>query len=110
MRLNKRLKLHSLFLLLCGSIVMNTQFLQGTENEPRVIKKIIITGSKRFPTETIQSKIPYHVGEEFWADKSNEAIENIYTLGHFEQIVIKTSNVGQDGLNLYIELVEKPAL
>ena len=50
MRLNKRLKLHSLFLLLCGSIVMNTQFLQGTENEPRVIKKIIITGSKRFPT------------------------------------------------------------
>lgn len=110
MKLIKRSKLRSLFLILCGSTLLIPHCLKGNIDENRIIKNIIITGSKRFPKETIQSKLPYHVGEEFWPDKSNQAIDNIYKLGHFEQVLIKTSKVKNNGINLHIELVEKPAL
>lgn len=110
MKLIKRYKLFSLFLLVCKSSLFIPQLLESKVNNSRIIKNIFIKGSKRFPNETIQSKIPYHVGEEFWADKSNEAIANIYKLGHFKQVIIKKKSIPNNGINLYIELIEKPAL
>ena len=93
MRLKKISTLRSLFFLLCSSLLYTQNNFARDIGEGRVIRKIIITGSKRFPKETIQSKLPYHVGEEFWADKSNQAIENIYRVSHFEQIILKTENI-----------------
>ncbi len=74
------------------------------------IKNIIVTGSKTFPDATIKSKLPYHIGERFLAGKSNDAILNIYELGHFKQIEIKTETLTQKTINLHVVLKEKPSL
>jgi outer membrane protein insertion porin family len=81
---------------------------EDSYSTPR-IKNIIVTGSKTFPDATIKSKLPYHVGERFLTGKSNQAIFNIYKLGHFKQIEIKTEKITQNTINLHV-LAEKPSL
>lgn len=91
---------------------LNTFTEETSENDSLApfIKNIMVKGSKTFPDVTIKSKIPYHVGERFWADKSNQAILNLYKLGYFKQIEIKTEKITKNSINLYVVLTEKPAL
>ena len=77
--------------------------------EQQKIQKIIIEGSHFFPNSTIKSKLPYKKGDLFSLTDSNLAIENLYSLGLFEQIKIKVKPV-DNGINLYIDLTEKPLL
>lgn len=74
------------------------------------IKKITIKNSKTFPDNTIQSKLPFHVGERFLVGKTNEAIQNIYKLGHFKQIAFYTKEITKNNIELIVDLTEKPAL
>ena len=74
------------------------------------IKNIIVKGSKTFPETTIKSKLPFHIGERFLEGKTNQAILNVYKLGHFKQIKIEKEFVSKSTVNLYITLTEKPAL
>ncbi len=87
--------------------------LVGTPNDATKrdfrIKAIIVTGSQRFPDATIKSKLPYRVGDEFKVEDSNQALLNVYRLGHFRQVQLLTEKV-QDGVNLHVVLTEKPLL
>ncbi len=82
---------------------------QDAQNAP-YIKDIIVVGSRTFPEVTLKSKLPYHVGEQFWPEKSNQAIFNIHKLGHFKQVELKVEKLDKNSINLYVIVTEKPIL
>lgn len=79
-------------------------------NKAPIIEKIIVHGTKTLPIDTIISKIPYYEGELFFADKTNEVINNIYALGYFKQVQINTEKNNNNTINLHIYLTEKPLI
>lgn len=96
--------------LIAGGALYANAFSNDEEFSPPRIKNIFIHGSKTFPNVTIKSKLPYHIGERFWPEKSNEAILNLYKLGHFKQVKIEEEKVSKNSVNLHVELTEKPPL
>lgn len=77
----------------------------------RRISAIEVLGNKFTPTAAITAYIPYRVGEIFDPSKTQRLIKNIYNdLGRFSKIDIKGHNRGDDRIDLYIIVEEKPPL
>lgn len=76
--------------------------------KPRRIAAIFVNGNKQVPTEAILHKIPYRVGEIFNPIKTRLLIHNLYyDLKRFRTIRLEAELVGDDALNLYVEVEEK---
>ena len=71
------------------------------------IHKIVISGARYYPQETIASKLPFKVGSYFNEEESNLAIRNIDNLGYFSQVTIETQET-PNGLIIYVTVKEKP--
>lgn len=76
----------------------------------RSVNNILITGNKNVPEEAILNRLPYKRGEPYNKAKTSTAIRNLYSLGYFRHIEMLGENVGDDGMNLHIRLVEKKKL
>ncbi len=77
----------------------------------RRINDIIVTGNNFTPTSAILTFIPYTVGEIFKPQKSRLLIRNLYFgLERFHNITVKAEPVGNDLVNVIIEIEEKPIL
>ncbi len=75
---------------------------------PRRINQIIISGNKLTPQAAIIKYIPYKISEIFDARKTRDLIRNLYfRLKRFRNITVKGENVGDDLINIYVEVEEK---
>jgi len=74
---------------------------------PKRIKSIIITGNHLVPTDAVEARIPYHVGDVFKATKSAQLIKTLYGLGYFRNITLNGEDVEPGFINLHIILEEK---
>ena len=123
---NKNLNQYLLITLLASTLLFNNKIISGQNTETDteeyannnrenyltnpLIHKIIITGSKALPIDTIASKMPYHEGEEFSDEKTNQAIKNIHALGYFKQVEIAVEKLQNNTINLQVNVVEKPII
>jgi outer membrane protein insertion porin family len=80
------------------------------ENNKYVIEKILISGNKNIKKEIILNSIPYEEGIFFDASKSDVAIHNLYSLGHFRQIQLEGEVVGNKKMHLHVVIEEKKLL
>jgi len=55
-------------------------------NEKQVIKNIVVQGNKHIKEGAILKRLPYKKGGLFDVEKTGEAINLLYGLGHFRQI------------------------
>jgi outer membrane protein insertion porin family len=79
--------------------------------KPRRIAAIFVNGNKFVPTPAILNKIPYRVGEIFNPLKTRLLIHNLYyDLKRFRVIYLYGEPVGDDLINLYVEVEEKKPL
>lgn len=75
------------------------------------IRHIHVEGNKRIPSATITHRLVYREGGMYDEAKSTKAIESLYSLDAFEQIIIEKEGIGtNEELDLFITVVEKPAL
>lgn len=91
---------------------------EDTEEEPeeniklKKIKNIKIIG-KNFEDKTLvsqgalNSKIPFKVGQLYDPLKSGQLIRSLYSLNYFNDIELKTEDVSDEEINLYIILNQK---
>lgn len=75
--------------------------------KPKRIKSIIITGNHLVPTDAVEARIPYHVGDIFRETKSAPLIRTLYGLGYFRNITINGEEAEPGFINLHIILEEK---
>lgn len=80
------------------------------QQKPVTINAIFIKGLKSLPLDTIMSSIPYVKDQIFDATLSSKLIKNIYSLGYFKQIEVKTEQVGKNRINIHVFLTEKTPL
>ncbi|MGD1997571.1 MAG: outer membrane protein assembly factor BamA [Candidatus Dependentiae bacterium] len=99
----KRLALAFIFLCATSSL------LADASTDP-VIQHIAITGNTHISTEAIKQCLPYQEGGRFDAKKSCTAINKMYALGGFRQVVIEKENGEDDTVDLFITVTEKPRL
>jgi len=77
----------------------------------RIINKIHIIRSnpnKYLTEDAIKSYIPYVAGAPFQPEKTNQLIKKLFSLGFFDQIKIRGTFVGNDGVDIYLILDELP--
>ena len=85
----------------------NNSSQEVVEQEPPTIKKIIVSGNKHVNTDVILNRLPYKVNEPFDKSQTSYAINNIYSLGYFNQVKIKTQDAGKNQINLHIKVEER---
>ena len=69
-----------------------------------ILQKLVVEGNKIIKTDAILRLLPYKEGEPFDIDKTSQAINHLYSLGHFRQVQLEREDVGQDKMNLYVVL------
>jgi outer membrane protein insertion porin family len=74
------------------------------------ITAITIQGNKLIPEATILHRLPYRTGGPFDQTKSSKAIEALYSLGAFEQIIIEKEKNDDGTINLFLTITEKPTI
>ncbi|MFH1832524.1 MAG: outer membrane protein assembly factor BamA [bacterium] len=74
------------------------------------IKNIIVEGTKYTKEALVLNSIPYKKGDIFDVLKSAEAIDNLYALGHYNQIRIEGEKLSSSDMNLYVVVEEKKLL
>ncbi len=73
-----------------------------------VVDEVIVVGNRRVPIETITANIQTHAGVPFNADTVKSDIEQLRSLGYFDQVSV-TDGTGPTGLRrLTFEVREKP--
>ncbi len=81
------------------------------QQQARRIVDIIIEGNVHTPTQAIAQYIPYHKDEIFDPVKTRTLIRNVYYgLKRFRTVSVKGKNVGDDGIIVYVTVVEKTPL
>lgn len=75
--------------------------------EQCIIANIIVQGHSNAPEQAIRSKIPYQVGEQFSARKTNKLIHNVYDLGFFKNVQVFAEPLSTTELNLVVRVEEK---
>jgi len=75
-----------------------------------VINELRVEGSATIPQETILHRLPYKVGGVFDSKQSNKAIEAVYSIDAFSQVVIEKEALPDNKINLFITVTERPAL
>ena len=82
---------------------------QGPGSLP-VIKNVTVTGNKHIKTDAILNRLPYKKGGVFDAEKSVDAINNVYMLGYFDQVVIEKEQLDTRTVDLFVTLQERKLL
>ncbi len=83
----------------------------NSDLKDRIIRSVEIIGNRFTPEQAILVHIPYAVGDLFDPSKSGFLINNIYNhLDHFNGIELRAKPVGNDSVNLYIIVNEKPSV
>ncbi len=97
------------FSIIIFNLLVITNSKLETKKTPQ-INQIIITGNKHIKKQVILNAIPYKVHGEFDKQQSGDAINNIYALGYFKQIILKKEKLENNKINLLIELEEEKLL
>ncbi len=84
--------------------------LTAEAGEHPTINEITITGNTLIPTATILHRLPYRRSGSFDQTQSTRAINAIYNLGAFEQVIIEKELRDDGTVDLFINITEKPAL
>lgn len=71
------------------------------------IQKILVRGNKLIPTNTILTKIPYHVGDVYKPQKSRQLINSLYKIGSLSYVHLDAEEVDTDHVVLTITVKEK---
>lgn len=79
------------------------------EDEP-IIKAIVIEGNKYVKKDAILRKLPYRVGDRFVKERTEVAINLLYSLGYFRQIRIEEKDAEDDKVILYVVVEERKLL
>ncbi len=95
-------------ILLCY-LPASAQEQQQEQERKIVIKQVQINGNQKIGTQTLLSKMRIKEGNIFSQDAIRTEIENLYGLGHFNQIEVFT-NPFEGGLSLLFLLHEKPGI
>jgi len=74
------------------------------------INSITITGNTVIPEATVLHRLPYRTGGIFDQEQSRKAIESLYSLGAFEQIIIEKEVRADGSVDLFFTITEKPTL
>lgn len=74
----------------------------------RKIKEIHVQGNQVISTPSILHRLPLKVGDEFNVNLTATMIKNLYKLGYFHQVKIYGEPIGQDLIDLYVVVQEKP--
>ncbi len=105
--MHKKFSLGEIFLSIFFSCCL---FFSLSAQKPLKINKIVIQGNNHVKKYVILNKLPWKIGQDFDESKSNIAINNVYSLGYFRQVKIKTERLKHHKINLYIKLEEKKLL
>ena len=76
--------------------------------EKRIIKQIHIIGNHIITNASILNKLPLKVGDVFDVNQTATMIKNLYSMGYFHQVKIYAEPAGDNGLDLYVAVEEKP--
>ncbi len=76
--------------------------------EKRKINNIHVIGNKVITKDSIISKLPLKVGDIFSVNYTAGMIKNLYKLGYFHQVKIYAESIGDDQIDLYVVVEEKP--
>jgi outer membrane protein insertion porin family len=74
------------------------------------IRDIHVEGNTRIPAETITHRLLYRKGGTFDENLSTKAIEAIYSLNAFDQVIIEKEGIDDAQIDLFITVHEKPIL
>jgi len=97
-------------LFVCG---MYTLFLSSAAiyaDDLPLIDKVIISGNALIPEATILHRLPYRAESLFDEAQSTKAIEALYSLGAFEQIMIEKEVQADGRVSVFVTVTEKPTL
>ncbi len=91
--------------------ILNSSVLLGASNHfgPYTIATITVTGNTLLPDRAIFDKIPFHIGDTYFPDKTNKAITDLYAMG-FQQVILTPIVNGNNTIDLTIKVIEKPSL
>lgn len=90
--------------------VTNVSTEEQANKKSKIINRIIITGLKSLPEDTIMSAIPYHIGHKYNPRFSGKLIKNVYKLGYFKQVKVKREDLPGNKVNIHVILTEKTRL
>jgi outer membrane protein insertion porin family len=76
--------------------------------KPVFIRRIEITGNTRTRDKVIRREILLHEGELFHTSRVRESRERIFALGFFDAVTIETKGVGEDQIDLVVQVTERP--
>ena len=76
----------------------------------RKIREIRIQGNQVISTPSILNRIPFKVGDEFSVNLTATAIKNLYKIAYFNQIKVYAEPIGDDQIDVYITVEEKPKI
>ena len=97
-----------------GEAPKNTAAVSAEEQKnpktSQIINRIIVTGLKSLPDDTVMSAVPFHVGQKYNPNSTNKLIKNIYKLGYFKQVQVKREDLPNNKINIHILLTEKTRL
>ena len=96
-----------LLFLSCIHLCFSNSF---TKTEKPIINKIFVHGNKHVTDSAILHRLPYKSGNEFDRKLTKQAINNVYSLGHFQQIKILSDKLSGNKIDLYIVLEGKKLL
>lgn len=79
-------------------------------SEKRKIKTIHVSGNKIITDDSIIHRLPLKVGDDFNLNYTATMIKNLYKSGYFHQVKIYVEPIGENELDLYVAVQEKPRL
>ncbi|OGB86484.1 outer membrane protein assembly factor BamA [candidate division TM6 bacterium RIFCSPHIGHO2_12_FULL_38_8] len=74
----------------------------------RKINQIHVQGNQVISTPSILNRLPSKVGDVFSVNLTATMIKNLYRLGYFHQVNIYAEPIGDDLIDLYVVVQEKP--
>lgn len=92
----------------CALILMLVMAVSGAAEAAKV-SLVEVRGNRRIETATILAKIKTKEGQIFSPARIKEDIKNLYQLGHFEDVQVKTEGF-EDGLKVVFTVREKPLI
>lgn len=76
----------------------------------RTITAIVVEGNAYVSTDAILNKIPYRVGQQYNPLAQRQLIRQLMDMGYFTSVVLEAELQGDDGIILYVVVVEKKLL
>lgn len=82
------------------------QEIDNTQINEKIINKIIIEGST-LNESAVRAKLPYREKDIFDPLKTKKLIDNLMSMGYFNNVEIQIEDISSTSLNLYIVLTQK---